>query len=352
MASRTFSDLVKSLPKTEIHIHAEATVSFDSYFRLNQKYKADPSLRSPADFRKLLAMDSLAAMIKNFFYLQSLFRSSEDFLFVVSDVEAYARRNGIEYIELFVAPSMILKQGGIDFAGIMDPLVEGFSALAARGGPDVRILVDVSRSFGSENAARNLSHVLGYVARRPNDRMLGIGLGGQEYGNPCIDYKGVFAEARAAGLHVVAHAGEETGPESIRDAVLELGAERVGHGTSAIQDPALMDMLAERGVPLEICPTSNVITGKYVRAYAQHPIKSFLERGIAATLNTDDPVLFDIELVEEYRRASEQIGIDGAGIAALLRNGVRATFMDEKRKAAALKRLEGAMDAAGLARLV
>jgi adenosine deaminase len=349
MASRTFSDLVKSLPKTEIHIHAEATVSFDSYFRLNQKYEADASLRAPADFRKLLKMDSLAAMIKNFFYLQSLFRSSEDFLFVVSDVEAYARRNGIEYIELFVAPSMILKQGGIDFTGIMDPLVEGFSALASRGGPDVRLIVDVSRSFGSENAARNLSHVLGYLARRPNDRMLGIGLGGAEAGNPCIDYKGVFAEARAAGLRVVAHAGEETGPESIRDAVLELGAERIGHGTSAIQDPALMDLLAERGIPLEICPTSNIITGKYVRAYAEHPVKAFLERGLAATLNTDDPVLFDIELVEEYRRASEEIGIDRPGIALLLRNGVRATFMDESRKAAALKRLDQAIAASALA---
>jgi adenosine deaminase len=349
MASRTFSDLVKSLPKTEIHIHAEATVSFDSYFRLNKKYGADPTLASPLDFRKLLAMDSLAAMIKNFFYLQSLFRSSEDFQLVVSDVEAYARRNGIEYMELFVAPSMILKQGGIDFVGIMDPLVEGFSSLASRGGPDVKLIVDVSRTFGSENAARNLSHVLGYVARRPNDRMLGIGLGGQESGNPCIDYKGVFAEAKAAGLRVVAHAGEETGPESIRDAVLELGAERIGHGTSAIKDPALMDLLAERGIPLEICPTSNVITGKYVRSYAEHPIKSFLERGIAATLNTDDPVLFDIELVEEYRRASEEIGIGRPGIVALLRNGVRATFMDDKRKAAALKRLDAAIKAAGLA---
>lgn len=348
MASRTFSDLVRSIPKTEIHIHAEATVSFESYFRLNKKYKADASLKSPADFGKLLKMDSLAAMIKNFFYLQALFRSSEDFLYVVSDVEAYAGRNNIEYMELFVAPSMILKQGGIDFMGIMDPLVEGFSALQSRGGPDVRIIVDVSRSFGNENASRNLSFVLAYLARRPNDRLLGIGLGGAEYGNPCIDYKDVFAAAREAGLRVVAHAGEETGPESIREAVLDLGAERIGHGTSAIQDPELMGILAERAVPLEICPTSNVITGKFVHSYAEHPIKAFLERGVAATLNTDDPVLFDIELVEEYRRASEEIGIDRSGIATLLRNGVRATFMDEKRKGAFMRRIDAAIAAAGL----
>jgi adenosine deaminase len=258
-------------------------------------------------------------------------------------VEAYARRNNIGYMELFVAPSMVIKAGGVDFNGIMDPLVEGFSGLVARGGPDVRLLVDVSRSFGPDNAARNLSYLLGYLSRRPNDRIIGIGLGGQEIGNPCIAYRDVFAAAREAGLHRVAHAGEEVGPESIRDAVVELGAERIGHGTSAIQDPSLMDLLKERSVALEICPTSNVVTGKYVRRYEDHPIKEFLKRGMLATLNTDDPVLFDIELNEEYIRGSDKIGLGEAGTLALLRNGIRATFMDEKGKAAALATLESAL---------
>jgi adenosine deaminase len=350
MASHRVSDFIAALPKTEIHIHAEATVSFDSYFRLNGKYKADTSLKSPADFRKLLEMDSLGVMLKNFFYLQSLFRSSEDFLCVVTDVEAYALRNNILYLELFVAPSMVLKQGDVDFAGIMDPLVEGFAKVAAKGGPDIRLLVDVSRSFGKDNAARNLSLLLSYMSKRPSDRIIGIGLGGQEIGNPCVAYKDVFADAREAGLHTVAHAGEEVGPESIRDAVLQLGAERIGHGTSAIQDPSLMDLLKERSIPLEICPTSNVVTGKYVRRYDEHPIKDFMSRGLLVTLNTDDPVLFDIELTEEYRRASDKIGIGEDGILRLLRDGIRSTFMDEKRKTAALAELESAIKAAVLDR--
>jgi adenosine deaminase len=346
MASHRVSDFIASLPKTEIHLHAEATVSFDSYFRLNEKYRVDPSLKSPADFRKLLKMDSLGVMIKNFFYLQSLFRNSDDFAFVVSDVDAYARRNNISYLELFVAPSMVLKQGDIDFAGIMDPLVEGFANLASKGGPDVRLLVDVSRSFGHDNASRNLSFLLAYLSKRPSDRIIGIGLGGQEIGNPCIVYKSVFAAAREAGLHTVAHAGEEVGPESIRDAVLQLGAERIGHGTSAIQDPKLLDLLKERAIPLEICPTSNVITGKYVHHYEEHPIKDFLARGLVVTLNTDDPNLFDIELNEEYRRASEKIGINEEGILKMLRYGVSSTFMDEKRKLACLATLESALASA------
>ena len=348
MVPHRVSDFIASLPKTEIHIHAEATVSFDSYFRLNEKYKADASLKSPADFRRLLEMDSLGVMIKNFFYLQSLFRSSEDFLYVVADVDSYARRNNIRYIELFVAPSMVLKQGGVDFDGIMDPLIEGFSSLAARGGPDVRLIIDVSRSFGVENAARNLKLLLRYISGHENDRVIGIGLGGQEIGNPCIAYKDIFVSAREAGLHTVAHAGEEVGPESVRDAVLELGAERIGHGTSSIQDKYLMDLLRDRAVPLEICPTSNVITGKYVRSYEEHPIKEFLGRGILATLNTDDPVLFDVELDEEYVRSVERIGLGEDGALTLLRNGIRATFMDEKRKAESLAALEAALKVAAV----
>jgi adenosine deaminase len=346
MAAHRVSDFIASLPKTEIHLHAEATVSFDSYFRLNEKYKVDLSLKSPADFRKLLKMDSLGVMLKNFFYLQSLFRDSEDFLYVVTDVEAYAKRNNISYLELFVAPSMVLKQGDVDFAGIMDPLIEGFTKLSAKGGPEVRLLIDVSRGFGHDNAARNLNYLLGYMSKRPNDCIIGIGLGGQEIGNPCIVYKDVFAAAREAGLHTVAHAGEEIGPESIRDAVLQLGAERIGHGTSAIQDPKLMELLKERAIPLEICPTSNVVTGKYVHRYEEHPIKDFLARGLVVTLNTDDPILFDVELNEEYHRASERIGIDEAGIIKLLRYGVSSTFMDEKRKLATLASLETALASA------
>jgi adenosine deaminase len=342
MAPRTISEFIHSLPKTEIHIHAEAAVSFDTYFALNRKYGMDPSLKSPADFRRFLEMDSLGAMIKNFLYLQTLFRAPEDFALIVSDVESYAKRNNIKYMETFVAPSMVLKQGGIDFNGILDPLVEGFDRLGASGGPDVRILIDVSRSFGPDNARRNLDHVLGYLKRRKTDRVIGIGLGGSEAGNPCLAYKPVFAAAREAGLRAVAHAGEEVGPESIRDAVIELGAERIGHGTSAIQDPVLMDLLAERAIPLEICPASNVVTGKYVRRYEDHPLRPFYDRGLLVTVNTDDPVLFDVELDEEYRRVSDKLAFDRGGIVKLLENCIRATFMDEAGKKAARERLAAA----------
>ena len=242
---------------------------------------------------------------------------------------------------------MVLKQGGVDFDGIMDPLVEGFSALAAKGGPDVRLLIDVSRSFGRDNAARNLSYLLGYISKRPSDRIIGIGLGGQEIGNPCIAYKDVFAAAREAGLHTVAHAGEEVGPESIRDAVVELGAERIGHGTSAIQDPSLMDLLREQGHSTRDLPDQQRRHGQ-VRA----PLRGPPDQGVPRARHPRHP---EHRRPRPLRRGAER-GIRPRGrersawarkaSSTLLRNGIRATFMSEEGKAAALADLEAALQAA------
>ncbi len=333
-------EFISSLPKTEIHIHAEATISFESYYELNKKHGVDPHLKSVTDFQKLLKIDSLNEMIKNFFFLQSLFRSPEDFSYVVSDVAHYAKRNNIWYMELYIAPSMVVRQGFVSFNDMLDPIVEGFEALASSGGPDVRIIVDVSRSFGFDNAKRNLDFLLAYLKNRPTDRVLGIGLGGQEIGNPCGIYKDVFREASAAGLRTVAHAGEEVGPESIRSAIDDLGAERIGHGTSAILDSSLMDLLKERAIPLEICPASNVATKKYVKRYEDHPIRPYFDRGIKTTLNTDDPILFNVELNDEYERMAKHLAFKREELLALARNGLEATFMSAERKAEALARLE------------
>jgi adenosine deaminase len=342
MAAKNVSEFWRSLPKAEIHIHAEMTVSVETYFKLNRKYGADLSLKTVDDFQKLLKMDSLAVMIKNFFHLQSFFRSSEDYRLIVDDVREYALRNNIIYMETFIAPSMVLKQGQIDFDGIIDPLVDGFGAVAAVGGPDIRLLVDVSRTFGPENAMANLNHVLAYQKRKPNDRIIGIGLGGAEIGHPCRDYAEVFRKAREAGLHTVAHAGEEVGPESIIEAIDILKAERIGHGTSAIQDKALMETLRQRAIPLEICPASNVITGKYVKRYEDHPMLTYFRQGLMVTLNTDDPVLFSVELVDEYRLVAEKLGFTRAEMVQIARNGFIASFMEPEAKKAALGMLEKA----------
>lgn len=333
---------IASIPKTEIHLHVEACVSSGSYHQLMDKYDIphDAKTSKLIDFSKI---KSLKSMLESFYFVQSFFREPEDFLYVANDVVEYGKRNNIFYIEAFASPSMVLNRGLISFEGMFDTLVAGFTAARKQQGVDVRLIVDVSRSFGLENAMRNLDLLLEYLKKPGTDSIIGIGLGGQEIGHPCAEYQSVFEKARAEGLHVVAHAGEEVGPESIWDALRLLNSERIGHGTSAMQDGELMDHLKETGVPLEICPTSNVITKKYVKRYNKHPIREFFDRGLVVTVNTDDPILFSIELDDEYNNMVEHLNFTKPELNQLFRNNVNATFLNTKEKKAALTRIEAAM---------
>ena len=330
---------IASIPKTEIHLHIEMCVSSASYEALMDKYDIPHDEKSSAltDFSKIV---SLQSMIESFFFVQSFFREPVDFQLVVDDVVAYAQRNNIYYIEAFASPSMVLNRGLIGFDEMFDTLVGGFERAQKKTGVDVRIIVDVSRSFGLKNAQKNLELTQTYLKRTGTDRIIGIGLGGQEIGNRCADYEPVFTKARKAGLHVVAHAGEEVGPESVWEAIDLLRAERIGHGISSIQDEALMERLKADQTALEICPTSNIITKQYVSKLADHPIRAFFDRGLNVTVNTDDPILFSIELNKEYENVASSIGFSRDELMVLVSNSLMSTFLSDDAKQAHWRRVQ------------
>jgi adenosine deaminase len=339
--------LFRELPKAEIHIHAEAVVGLESYRILNERNRVDPNLKTTDDIKRLLKVDSLKRMIDAFIFLQSFFRKPDDFQYMVQDVGAYCTRNGIRYMEAHVSPSTVHRLGFVALADMFDRLEDGFRLLQAGGGPDVRIIVDLSRTFGLENARRNLDFLLGYIGSRSRHRIVGVGLGGQEANNSCLVYRDVLRDARQAGLHTVVHAGEEVESESIWNAVDKVGAERIGHGTSAFLDSALREHLRDLRIPLEVCPTSNIITGKYVDSYEGHPVRLFYDEGLLVTLNTDDPVLFDIELSDEYRNLQRFSGFTDGELFALAENGVQATFAPEERKRELLEEIARFMGRCG-----
>jgi adenosine deaminase len=322
---------IATIPKTEIHLHIEMCVSSKSYETLMDKYDIprDEKTSGITDFSKIVSLES---MIESFYFLQSFFREPEDFQLVVDDVIDYAQANNIYYIEAFASPSMVLNRGLVSFEQMFTTLVEGFQAAYEKTGIDVRLIVDVSRSFGLENAQRNLDLTNKFLKKSPTDRILGIGLGGQEQGHPCAEYEDVFTKARAAGFHVVAHAGEEVGPESVWEALDLLKAERIGHGISSIQDKKLMERLKKDQIPLEICPMSNIITKKYYDSYEKHPIRAFFDFGLNVTLNTDDPILFSIMLNEEYENIAEKIGFSRDELMMITRNNLMSTFLPEDQK--------------------
>jgi aminodeoxyfutalosine deaminase len=182
---------------------------------------------------------------------------------------------------------------------------------------------------------------LDYALNHRVDALVAFGLGGPEIGVDRAQFRPHFDAARAAGLHSVPHAGETTGPETVWDSLRFLGAERIGHGTSSAQDPDLLGYLAEHGVALEVCPSSNVAT-RAVASLEEHPLRSFVEAGVTVTINSDDPPMFGTTLNQEYAVAADLLDLDEAGLADLARAAVRASFAPEDVK----ERLLGEIDEA------
>jgi adenosine deaminase len=315
------------LPKTEIHLHIEGLVSADSIWSLIQKHKLDLGISSKAELQERFNISSLNEFIDLFMNIvQACFLEEEDLSFLIEDARHYLGRNNIKYAEIFIAPTKLIKNG-LDFKAIVDTLDRGAQSLA-KDGFQVRFLVDVSRGFGPENAMKNLDLTLNHGT----SAFIGVGLGGAEQSGPAREYQPVFEKAIQEGLHVVAHAGEDVGPESIWDTINHLQVERIGHGISAIKDQDLMDELRERRIPLEICPTSNLFTRKFATSLENHPLRAFFDHGILVTVNTDDPTLFGVELNEEYYQLLDRNIFTLREIFKIVKNGVYATFLSEDEK--------------------
>ncbi|HEY4593034.1 MAG TPA: adenosine deaminase, partial [Thermoanaerobaculia bacterium] len=189
----------------------------------------------------------------------------------------------------------------------------------------------IARNYGPETGRAELA-----AAIRGRERgIVALDLAGDEAGYPGELFVRHFQEAREAGLHTIAHAGEAAGAESVRQAVLGLGAERIGHGIRAIEEPAVLDLLAERRIPLEVCPTSNLHTST-VPDYRSHPLPALLRRGIRCTLNTDDPSISGLDLAHEYRVASAELGLSEVEIRRMQETAVEAAFLTPEERAGLL----------------
>ncbi|CAB4693226.1 unannotated protein [freshwater metagenome] len=185
----------------------------------------------------------------------------------------------------------------------------------------LRWIYDIPGESGLPAADKTLEFAL----EHRTDSLVGFGLGGPEIGVPRPQFAPHFDAARAAGLHSVPHAGETTGPATIWDALHHLGAERIGHGTSAAQDPALLAHLAAEGIPLEVCPSSNIAT-RAVATLDEHPLRAFREAGVTVTINSDDPPMFGTTLNREYEIAADLLGLDEDGLRELARAAARASY--------------------------
>ena len=337
MKKENFYLFLQSVPKAELHIHIEAGITLDSICRLYEKRFGKKMTK--AEQTALFTYEDLNGFIKAFLQVQDLFTEVSDFDYVFDDFERYLKGNGIKRCEAFFAPSAFVKKG-FDYEEMIKNFNKNINRIKKDSGIDIKLLVDVSRTFGLENAMTNYQ----LFKSHPSPCVIGIGLGGAEQKGPCKDFGPVFEKAHADGFHAVAHAGEDVGPESVWDAINILHSERIGHGITSIQDEKLVEYLAEKQIPLEVCPTSNTFTKKVVSKIEDHPIRAFFDKGVLVTVNTDDPVFFKVTLLDEFWSLYKQAGFGLDQIKVLLENSFKASFLSDAQKKKYLKELDAAWE--------
>ena len=296
------------LPKAELHLHLEGSVEPETLHEL------DPA--TPIEeFRALYRYADFDSFLRAFGAVGKRLRTPEDYGLITRRLLGNLARQNVRYAEIMIAAGVVLWKEQ-NFAPIFDAIREA----AADSPVQVRWILDAVRQFGVEQAMQ----VAQLAAERLDQGVIAFGIGGSEERGPAKWFPDVFAFARRAGLRLTAHAGESMGPQSIWDA-LELGAERIGHGIAAAQDPALMRHLRERDIPLEICISSNLVTGVVARI-EDHPVRRLYDAGVPIVLNSDDPAMFRCTLTGEYRLAAEHFGFTEAELAGLAQNGFRYAF--------------------------
>ncbi len=319
------------LPKVELHLHLEGAIPLPVLWTLMGKYGGDPIVRSMEDLAARFRYRDFPHFIETWVWKNGFLREYEDFTLIAREGARDLASQHVLYAETFYSPS--------DFAGHgleVQRLTEAIRA-GLRQVPEIEIalITDLVRDRGPGRADRELSAL---SELRTEMGIVGVGIGGSEQDYPPQPFGRVYERARNLGFRTTAHAGEAAGPESVWGALRDLRVERIGHGTRAAADPALVDYLGEHRIGVELCPISNVRTG-VIASVAQHPARLYFDRGLALSVNTDDPKLFNNTLAEEYTALCSELGFTTGEIHALVDQAVGCSWLPQARKGELLRRL-------------
>ena len=319
-------DFIDRLPKVELHLHLEGSVE-PPVLRQLSGYAGQ-------DAESLYRYDRFYDFLMAFKTVCLMLRSPADFERVTYDLLARLARQQVHYAEVFFSPS-IHRRNGLAVDRVFEALYRGRDRARAEFGIETALLLDSVRQWGVAEAR----YVMDLAVEHRGTGVVGIGIGGDEVAAPPELFREIYEDARARGLHAVAHAGEAAGAASVWGALRALGAERIGHGVRAAEDPALVDYLRDRQVPVEVCLTSNRMTG-LVASWVDHPVRRFFDAGLRVTLHTDDPAMFRTTLTAEYRLLADHFHFTAEEIRQVARHGVLAAFLPEARKVDILREID------------
>lgn len=332
MANRS---LIQALPKAELHLHLEGTIEPETLVELSHQHDIVPLTLEEA--QKLYEYPDFHGFMMAFKAVTQRLLTAADFELIVYRMMERLHRQNVLHAEVYISVGVVHWR-----QHEFEPLFEGIERGRERGAQDFGVSVfwifDAVRHFGTEPAQKVFELAMRYKDRH----VIGVGIGGDERRGPAEPFRALYVDAARNGLRRTAHAGETTGPESMWDA-LNIGAERLGHGLAAIQDNDLMQVLAERQIPIEICLTSNVRTG-CLRDIQQHPVRRMFEEGLLLTINSDDPAMFHTSLTREYEIAQNVFGFTDEHLRELARNSFEASFLPAERKSEVLQHFDSEIE--------
>jgi len=328
----SLENFLASLPKAELHLHLEGSIEPATVVELARRHGVAVTLE---EVRARWAPGDFAQFIEAFKWVTSFLREPSDYALITERVAQSLRRQNVVYTEVTLSVGVMLwrhQDPEKNFAAIRD-------AVSKVSGIRFAWVFDAVRQWGAA-AALEVARVAAGM-RLPE--IVAFGIGGDELALPAREFRSVYEYAASEGLHRLIHAGEIGGPKSVRDAVETLGVERIGHGIGVMRDERMMDFLAARGIPLEVCPTSNLRTGALARqlgsasaGYAQHPLAQLFRRGVPVTISSDDPAMFETTLTREYIHAYE-MGLTPAELLQIAEASFRHSFLPVGEKRAFLE---------------
>ncbi len=324
------SSFIRGLPKAELHLHLEGSITPQTLVELRHKHGKESSM---AEAESLYRYENFPGFLMAFKTLTEDLQSPGDYELVTYRLMEQLKAENVLHAEVYVSVGVCLwrKQ---DFGAIFEGLERGRERGEKDFGVSLLWIFDAVRQFGP-GAARE---VFGRAVKFRDRNVVAVGIGGDEQKAPPELFRDAYAYAADRGLRLTAHAGESAGPESIWGA-LNLGAERIGHGLTAYQDPELIEELATRQIPVEICLTSNLRTA-CCSEIAQHPMRRYFDQGLMLTLNTDDPAMFATSLTREYELAQSEFRFTDEHLRELARNSFETSFLPAEKKVEFLNRLD------------
>jgi aminodeoxyfutalosine deaminase len=331
---------LRGLPKAELHLHLEGSITPETLVELS--LRNDPHPLTLADARHVYSYSDFPSFLMSFKAVTERLHSPADYETITYNMLRDLAAQGVRHAEAYISIGILYHFGRLDVDEVMAAIERG----RLRGEQDFNIsllwIIDAVRHFGIDECARVFTKAAALQHQYPS--VVGIGIGGDEARGPAQDFRELYAEAKAAGLRLTCHAGESTGPQSIWAAV-NIGAERIGHALSAQEDPDLIEILAERQIPLELNITSNLRTGCCPElpgfpGVPDHPVRRYFEEGLMVTLNSDDPPFFGANLLDEYLLAHRAFEFPLDQLRELAANSIEASFLPPDRKLALLAEVE------------